>query len=570
MEHRHKILVVDDEESIRFTFETFLRDEGYAVSTAKDYDEAVALVSSMSFDLIFADIILGGRTGIDFIREVRKRALTTAVVMITGDPSLDTASEALRLGAFDYIPKPVNQETLLHVARVALRHKAVSDEKEKYRSNLEAIFRSVKDAIITVDRDLRVVELNQAAERICGLTRDTVGQYFGSLEVLCNQKCLEALTETLNEKHPVEYSRIECEHTNRAGHVISISTSPLIDHEDVFSGAVIVIKDETRLADLERDLNERQQFHNIIGRSSRMQELYSLIESLADVQTTVLITGESGTGKELVAEALHYKGGRSGRQLVKVNCAALTESLLESELFGHVKGAFTGAVSDKTGRFQRADGGTIFLDEISEISPRTQVRMLRVLQEMEFERVGDSTPIRVDVRVIAATNQDLAEKVKAGEFREDLYYRLKVMELYMPPLRERSEDISLLLSHFIGKFNQKLRREISGVTAEVERLFMDYPWPGNIRELEHALEHAFILCRQNTIALEHLPRGIRDHGSGPVTLVRRKDDDEKKHILAALEKAGWNKARAARLLGIDRKTLYRKITRYNIQGNFSD
>ncbi|MDA8083780.1 MAG: sigma 54-interacting transcriptional regulator [Nitrospiraceae bacterium] len=567
MADRPVILVVDDEESIRFTFEAFLTDEGYSVETARNFDEAVSHIGGIEFDVIFADIILGGRTGIDLMREIRARGLATPVVMVTGDPSIDTASEAVRLGAFDYIPKPVNQVTLLRVTKMALMHKAINAEKERYRLNLEAIFRSVKDAIITVDSNMVVVELNDAAEKVCGLTRAAIGRDFTSLSTACNQSCIGALTETIGRKHAVEIARIECP---KGGKVISLTTSPLLDHHGAFSGAVVVVRDETRIADLERDLKDRQQYHNIVGKSLKMQELYALVESLSDVQTTVLITGESGTGKELVAEALHYNGVRRDKPLVKVNCSALSENLLESELFGHVRGAFTGAVKDKIGRFQRADGGTIFLDEIGDISPHTQLRLLRVLQEMEFERVGDSVPVKVDVRLIAATNRDLTQKIRAGEFREDLYYRLRVMELALPPLRERTDDIPLLLHHFIGKFNKKLDRQVGGVSTEATKVLMDYPWPGNVREFEHALEHAFVLCRQGTITVEHLPRNIREFRSGEPPPGALGDGDDKMRILKALEKAGWNKARAARLLGFDRKTLYRKLSKYQIDGNFSD
>jgi PAS domain S-box-containing protein len=565
MGDRARILVIDDEESIRFTFETFLSDEGYSVTTARDYGEALAMVEGSVFDLVFADIILGGgRTGIDLMREARERNLDCSFVIVTGAPNVESASEAVRLGAFDYISKPVHQGTLLRVAKMALRNKALNDEKEKYRLNLEAIFRSVKDAIITVDEGLRVVELNRAAEKICGITRDARGKVFNSLEVSCGRNCFDAFIETINKKKPVEMFHVECHHKNRSGHVVSLSTSPLLDHQGLFSGAVIVIRDETRLYDLERDLKERRQFHNIVGTSEKMQEIYALIENLADVQTTVLITGESGTGKELAAEALHYKGIRGHKPLVKVNCSALSESLLESELFGHVRGAFTGAVKDKVGRFQRADKGTIFLDEIGDISHRIQLRLLRVLQEMEFEQVGDSTPIKVDVRVIAATNQDLSAKIKRGEFREDLYYRLKVIEITIPPLRDRREDIPFLIEHFIEKFNKKLDKDIKAVSADVQRIFMEYSWPGNIRELEHTLEHAFILCRQNTVTVDHLPVQFRDSSALRARIQRDEERDEPEEILKALEKTGWNKAKAARLLGFDRKTLYRKIERFNI------
>jgi two-component system, NtrC family, response regulator HydG len=568
MEKRHRILVVDDEESIRYTFESFLLDEGYAVDTAKEYREAVGLINDADFDLIFADVILpGGKSGIDVIREVRARNLDCPVVMITGDPNVESASDAVRLGAFDYIPKPVRQDTLLRVAAMALKHKTVTEEKERYRSNLEAIFRSVKDAIITVDRDLKIVEINTAASKICGLSREAIGQPFNIFPADCRKNCLEALGETIETKQPVEVFRLECGHKESPGHVVTLSTSPLLDHQGVFSGVVIVVRDETRLADLERDLKERRQFHNIIGSDWKMQEIYSLIESLADVQTTVLITGESGTGKELVAEALHYRGVRSDKPLVKVNCAALSENLLESELFGHVKGAFTGAIMDKVGRFQKADSGTIFLDEIGDISQRMQLRLLRVLQEMEFERVGDSSPVRVDVRVIAATNRDLTEKVRVGEFREDLYYRLKVVEIRLPAIRDRLEDIPLLTDHFLRKFNKKFNKQITGISTDVQRIFMDYQWPGNVRELEHAIEHAFILCRQNIITIDHLPGNLKSVAQTGMGRPGPGERDETAEILLALKKAGGNKAKAARLLGIDRKTLYRKMEKYSLPMN---
>jgi transcriptional regulator with PAS, ATPase and Fis domain len=337
-----------------------------------------------------------------------------------------------------------------------------------------------------------------------------------------------------------------------------------MDRKGRFLGAVLIVRDETRLAGLEHNLEERRQLHRIVGKSVAIRNVYSLIESLTDVVTTVLITGESGTGKELVAEALHFLGARGSGPLVKVNCSALPENLLESELFGHVKGAFTGAATDRIGRFQRADGGTILLDEIGDISNRVQSSLLRVLQEKEFERVGDSRPTRVDVRVIASTNRNLTERVKRGVFREDLYYRLKVLEIEMPPLRDRREDIPLLIEHLVGKLNTKLGREIGGVSSGVEDLFMEYAWPGNVRELEHALEHAFIVCRQDTICMEHLPPHIvgslRPESGAP----SRKGGVDATAIRLALSKTAWNKAKAARLLRVDRKTLYRKMSDFGI------
>ncbi len=559
-----RILIIDDEESLRFTFADFLSDEGCKVDTAEDYGNALKKLDEKEFDVIFADIILGDKTGIDVLQEVKGRNLRSPVVMMTGYPNIDTIADALRLGAFDYLTKPIDQEALLNSVRLAMKHKELSDEKEKYHSNLEAIFRSVKDAIITVDKELMVVAVNEAAGNICGLSQSMIGKTFDSVKTDCEGKCIAALKETIERKQQVEMSRIECRNKNRQGQVVSITVSPLLDNQGKFSGAVLVAKDETNLVNLERNLKERKQFHNIIGKSEAIQKIYSLIEDLADVQTTVLITGESGTGKELVADALHYKGGRSAKSLVKVNCSALSENLLESELFGHVKGAFTGAIQDKIGRFQKADGGTIFLDEIGDVSSAIQLKLLRVIQGMEFERVGDSTPVKVNVRVIAATNRNLSEKVKNGEFREDLYYRLKVVELNLPPLRERREDIPLLTDHFLKKFNKALNKNITGISDDVQRIFMDYTWPGNIRELEHTLEHAFVLCRQNTITLDHLPPEVRDFTPSK-TPQKNNEADESQAIIHALEKTGGNKAKAARFLGLDRKTIYRKIEKYKIQ-----
>jgi two-component system response regulator HydG len=305
-------------------------------------------------------------------------------------------------------------------------------------------------------------------------------------------------------------------------------------------------------------------FPHIIGKSPAMRKLYDLVGCLADVPTTVLITGESGTGKELVAEALHHGGVRRNGPLVKVNCAALSETLLESELFGHVRGAFTGADKDRAGRFQMADGGTIFLDEIGDISAGVQARLLRILESMELERVGDSTPMKIDVRIIAATNKDMPEQIQNGSFRKDLYYRLKVVDIPILPLRERKEDIPLLVEHFIGKLNAKLNKTIQGVSSDVMKIFNGYGWPGNVRELEHAVEHAFIHCRLPIVTVCDLPHDIREFIKTKTTLLSYRGCDERQAILRTLEATRWNKTRAAELLGMSRRTFYRKIKEHNI------
>ncbi|MDH3976024.1 MAG: sigma 54-interacting transcriptional regulator [Deltaproteobacteria bacterium] len=566
-----RILVIDDEEKLRFTFKRFLVNDGYDVTTAVNYDEAVARLKESSFHVIFTDIILGGKSGIDLLRTVMDHGHNCPVVMITGAPDIETASEALRLGAYDYISKPVLRDTLLRVAKMALKQKMLVDEKEKYRMNLEAIFRSVDDGIISVDMDMNVTEVNSAFYEVCGtLPKDIIGKSIDDLTFPCKKNCLHVIQETIAKREALELRRLECSHGKRQGKVVTVKTSPLADEQGNFSGAVMVVRDETRLAMLERDLNERRHFHNMIGGSRKMQRVFSLIEDLSDVDTTVLILGESGTGKELVARALHEKGERMGKPFVSVNCSALSEDLLESELFGHVRGAFTGAVKDKVGRFEKANGGTLFLDEIGDISSRMQLRLLRVLQEREFERVGESAAIKVDVRVVAATNRDLRDKVKKGEFREDLYYRLKVVELMLPPLRERREDIPLLIDHFLKKFNEKFGKEVEDLSDEANRTLLNFSWHGNIRELEHVIEHAFILCRSTTITLDHLPPELQqlEQPEGLKGLAR--EGDERQLIIEMLEKNNWNKAKAARALGVSRITMYRKIEKYNIVSHSLD
>jgi PAS domain S-box-containing protein len=442
-------------------------------------------------------------------------------------------------------------------------------EREQNRRNLEAIFRSVHDAIITVDKNMQIIAANDATREICGLDpRDIVGQQFQRVTKYCAQSCYEALKEILGTEQTIKDYRLECRKQTRPHQIVTVSSSPLRDRADKNIGTVLVIRDLTRVAEMEGELRGRYNLHNIVGKSHKLQQIFHLLDELMNTDTTVLITGETGTGKELIAKALHYGGVRAAKPMVTVNCSALPENLLESELFGHVKGAFTGASKDRVGRFQAAHGGTLFLDEVGDIPPNLQLKLLRVLQDKTFERVGDSTTYQVDVRVIAATNSDLKKKVSLGEFREDLYYRLKVLEIALPPLRERREDIPLLINHFLALFNQSYHKSIEGISQDVLKIFMIYPWPGNVRELQHAIEHAFVLCNSPTITLEDLPAEIRDYSPqevlGPADRPRisaLKPPD----ILQALVKTGWNKAKAARLLGISRPTLYQLIQLHNLR-----
>ncbi|MCK9374834.1 MAG: sigma 54-interacting transcriptional regulator [Syntrophobacterales bacterium] len=442
-------------------------------------------------------------------------------------------------------------------------------EKEQYRRNLEAIFRSVNDAIITVDKNMRIIAANDAVRGICSIDPQAIiNHQFHDVTRYCSQSCVRALKEILEKGRTIKEYRLECGNQYRPHQLVSVSSSPLRDKADKNIGTVLVIRDLTRVAEMEGELRERYNLHNIVGKSHEMQKIFHLLDELMNTDTTVLITGETGTGKELVAKALHYGGPRAAKPLITVNCSALAENLLESELFGHVKGAFTGAQKDRIGRFQAAHGGTIFLDEVGDIPPRLQLKLLRVLQEKTIERVGDSTTCRVDVRVIAATNRHLKQRISQGEFREDLYYRLKVLEIALPGLRERREDIPLLIQHFLTLFNKSYHKNIEEISQEALKTFMIYPWPGNVRELQHAIEHAYVLCNGPTIALEHIPAEIRDFQfrETPATGGRLKSSAlQTAEILQALTETGWNKAKAARRLGISRPTLYQLINLHHLE-----
>ena len=580
------ILVIDDEESLRNTFQFFLQNEGYSpVITASTYEEALNEINDRHFDLIISDIVLGGSTGIDLLRRVRELGRTCPVVMITGYPTVETASEAVRLGAFDYIPKPVEKQTLLKTARLALRQhqleqgqRRAEQERERYRTFLETVFKSVADGIITVDMNLGIMEMNPAARLLLGELEPGLAEQ-NSIARLCSRDefapLKKDLLQALKTGGEISARNFECQGAGRRRKVLSVSTAPLKDGAGGLAGAVMVVRDQSPVEAV--PTGRRQQFHRFLGASDAMQAAYTMIENVGRVDLTVLITGESGTGKELAAEALHLESHRKNRPLVKVDCTAIPESLLESELFGHRKGSFTGADRDRLGRILQADGGTLFLDEIGDISPLMQLRLLRFLQESTFYPVGQDTPLHVDVRVITATNVDLKEKVRSGAFREDLYFRLRVIDIILPPLRERGDDILLLADHFIARIASKVGKTINGLSDQARQLLLQHRWPGNVRELEHVIERACVLCPGPTISTDHLPLDLTslprsaeqpafaDRGPtppvfaqpapvAPATTLSRAD-----RIVAALRTAGGNKAKAARLLGIDRTTLYRKI-----------
>ncbi len=457
-------------------------------------------------------------------------------------------------------------------ARVSERTLALQEANENLemsRARLQAVFRSMSDAVITVDTSLAVLQVNEALDVVCARAdKLRPGHSLDrAFEPEDSPACLRILRQVVETGEPVRGVRAECRCGMQANQVTMLNASPLWDSARAFIGAVLVVRDITRLDELERRLDERTRYCNIVGKSRRMQEIYSVLELLTDHKTTVLVLGESGTGKELIVEALHYGSSQITGPLVKVNCASLAESLLESELFGHVRGAFTGAVRDKVGRVQAAEGGTLFLDEIGDLSPNIQLKLLRVLERKEYERVGDSTTLKADVRVVAASNRDLRELADRGEFRKDLYYRLRVMVIEVPPLRERTEDIPLLTEHFMAKYRDAFERDFSGVTSEVMDVFLRYPWPGNVRELKHSIEHACILCPGGPLKLRHLPVELQQSAGARPGLpapAAPGGEPRREELLDVLERCHWNKTRASRAMGISRSTLYRKMAELGI------
>jgi len=581
-EEDSRILIIDDEASIRLTFEMFLAREGYGpITTASTFDEALIAIKEQEFDLIISDIVLEEKKGTDLLQAIREQGIKCPVVMVTGFPNLDSAAEAIRYGAFDYISKPVNKETLLKFVRQALKHwrlenekKRLQQENEKFKRYLETIFSSVRDAIITIDNAMNIVQLNETAKQWLLYSSSANQTDLESYQSDMGKACLQDAKQVLSTGSEVREHQIECRKPDGNLRIISLNAAPLNDGYDEFDGVVIVARDIT-LPTLVENSNSRNYFHGYVGSSPEIRAIYKLIENVGKVDTAILVTGESGTGKELAAEALHAESARRDMPLIKVDCAAISEELLESELFGHKKGSFTGANADRQGRLMLADKGTLFLDEIGDISPRMQLRLLRFLQEKTFTPVGQDTPVEVDVRIIAATNVDFTQKIKDGSFREDLYYRLKVVEVKLPPLRRLKDSIPILAHHFLSLFRERLKRNIHGISDQAMERLVQYSWPGNVRELRHVIERACVLCEGTTISLGHFPEEIQKavhqpgHPAKSTIQTNRATTllpyiSEKDEIIDILKRARGNKAKASRMLKMDRSTLYRKMQRLGI------
>jgi len=421
----------------------------------------------------------------------------------------------------------------------------------------------VPDGVFTVDAEWRVTFFNRAAEQITGIKRaDALGRRCSDVfrASICENAC--ALKQTLSTNRRVVNKVVYIIDARGQKIPISISTAALKDQRGRIIGGVESFRDLRVVEELHRELQQQSSFSDIIGRSAAMRQIFEILPQIAESDSTVLIEGASGTGKELFARAVHNLSNRRAKKFVAINCGALPDNLLESELFGYKAGAFTDARRDKPGRFALAEGGTIFLDEIGDISPAMQARLLRVLQERIYEPLGGVEPVRTDVRVIAATNKILAKLVEQGRFREDLFYRIHVIRIELPSLRDRREDIPLLIDHFIAKFNRLKGKELAGVSDEVLARLMEHGFPGNVRELENIVEHAFVLCGGGVIELKHLPPALRGGALGEALRLGRAvtmESMERLLITDALRRNGENRKKAAKELGINPSTLFRKL-----------
>ncbi len=439
------------------------------------------------------------------------------------------------------------------------------DQKNK----LDAIFNSNIEGTFTIDNDWNVTSFNKSAEKITGYKKsEALGKKCWDIfnSSICRNGC--HMEQTLQKGKAMIGNELEIVHKSGKKIPIRVNSNILINNKNEKIGAVETFIDISEIKNLSEHLSEFFKYENIVGHNKEIKQIISVLESVSQTDSSVLITGESGTGKELAARAIHLNSSRKTGPFIAVNCSAFVESLIESELFGHEKGAFTGAIKTKIGKFELAQGGTLFLDEIGDLSIAVQTKLLRVLETREFERVGGNKIIKLDARIIAATNKNISDEISIGKFREDLFYRINVINIHLPPLRERMDDFPLLVNHFIDSFNKKFNKHIKQFSSEAYDILLEYNWPGNIRELENVIEHCFVLCNGNIIQVDCLPKRLRERNFKKITPSSDKksfEDAEKELIISVLERNNRNRTKAAKELNINVSTLWRKMKKLGIE-----
>jgi PAS domain S-box-containing protein len=553
-----RLLLVDDQRADYVLARDVIEDipgQPYRLDWESEYEKALDRWREGDYDLVLLDYMLGSKNGIDLLREGRASGLAEPVIMLTAVGERAVDEEALRAGASDYLTKNEMTAPLLdRTIRYALLHHEMHEQLQRSRDDLSSILDELRIGTVMTDHEGAVSFANRACERLFGLPREKlVGRDWRDLAPIDEtdaRKLAAAASLPANRRSRVlvHWESLPGRHTWAE---IEIQDDPRDSRR-----LLLVYYDVSALHDLRRMLDKRARFGDIVGKSRPMQLVYEQIQELAKFDSTVLIEGETGTGKELVARAIHYGSHRSDKPFIAVNASGLTDSLLASQLFGHRRGAFTGAVDDQTGFFEAAQGGTLFLDELTDVPHNVQTSLLRVLQEREIVRLGDSVPRKIDVRVLAATNRDLTAVVAEGKFRPDLLYRIRVARVVLPPLRDRREDIPLLAEAFLQKFRAESPKEVEEVDQEAMRLLLRHEWPGNVRELQNAIESAAIRCRGSVITSDDLPAEV---GLEPTDGVTPDRDAEYRRIQDALVRTDNNRAKAARLLGVSRTTLYRKL-----------
>ncbi len=555
------IVVISSEKKIIAFSQTASRLTGYSEDEIilKDYD---FIFRNTEFDKNYIiDSLSSGNTFSNLSLNITRydNTILNVLASITPITRSDKSIIGLALVFRD------TQEMLLLAEKIKERTQALLDEKNK----LDAIFNSNIEGTFTIDKEWSVTSFNKSAEKITGFTKEQAinkkcWEIFNS--DLCRNGC--HMESTMANHQPTIGNELIIKSKDGKLIPIKVNSAPLLNGKGEPIGAVETFIDISEIKNLAEHLSEKYKFANIIGKSKSMNKIYSLLESVAQSNSSVLITGESGTGKELVARAIHLNSDRKSAPFIAINCSAFAESLIESELFGHEKGAFTGAIKNKTGRFELAKDGTLFLDEIGDLSLQLQVKLLRILETRQFEQVGGITPIDLNARIIAATNKDLNKEISEGRFREDLLFRINVINIDLPPLRERMDDFPILINHFIQKFNEKFKKNITGIATNTFKILEKYNWPGNIRELENVIEHGFVLCQNKIIQTEHLPEKLINQinvESDTKTTTSPVLEAEKRLIISTLEKFNGNKNETAKALGINKSTLWRKMKKFNLE-----
>lgn len=571
-----RVLLVEDDESTRMLVEEILAARGHEVHSRADAESALQAYAGAPYPLVVSDWLLPGMDGLALCEKIR--ALPdggrSIVLMVTARDRADDLRAVLEAGADDYVPKPIDVgaldvrfavaerqvENLLQRKDAEAKLSQAHGQLARSRDDMRSILNRLDVGTAMADADARLTFVSDAAARMLGTKPDA----------LSGRSWQEAFPIAAKDRRSLaEISRRPPDAREKISAVCELATDErrwlefeVHDDPRATAGRIFVLYDVSDVHNLRMLLDERAHFQDLVGKSKPMLDVYEQIRRVAEVDATVLIDGETGTGKELVARAIHFESHRKSKPFLTVNTAGLTDSMLASQLFGHKRGAFTGAVEEHKGFFEAAHSGSVFLDEIGDVTESVQTSLLRVLQEREILRLGETKPRKVDVRVIAATHHDLARDVAEGTFRSDLLYRIRVARIHLPPVRERREDVPALASAFLAQSHAATGRAIPGISNEAMARLMSYAWPGNVRELRSALEYATIRCSGDTIEVADLPPEVIANEPGETTVGSGQREDER--ILQALEEAGGNRSVAARSLGVSRATFYRRLAELGI------